>query len=206
AASQMLGHSGTDLVGRNLRTVFEGEFSAAFDELMTCVASESQFQSEVVITRRNGGTFNADIHGTGIFFRGRPHALAVIRDVTERAQAYQLLEQRLAERTQEISTLLRVSQNAAATLELRPLLALLLDGLSTLLDFSGAAISAVDEQGLRVVDFRGPVTGPLDVALTQVLDRISRQDDIRRGEAVIIADTQSDGELGVHFRDLLGSR
>jgi hypothetical protein len=46
---------------------------------------------------------NSDIHATPFTYAGKPHLLAIVRDITERVQAQQLLEQRVEERTRELS-------------------------------------------------------------------------------------------------------
>jgi PAS domain S-box-containing protein len=87
----------------------------------------------------------------------------VSRDITERVQAFQLLEQRVEERTRELSTLLEVSRNVASTLELKPLLSLILDQLADIVDYTGAAIYTIEGDELQVLDYRGPV--PLEQVL-----------------------------------------
>ena len=64
----------------------------------------------------------------------------LVEDITEQEQAYALLEQRVEERTQELSAILEVSHDVASTLELQPLLALILDRLKTVVDYTGAAV------------------------------------------------------------------
>ena len=59
--------------------------------------------------------------------------------------AYQSLEQRVEERTRELSTLLEVSHNIASTLEMEPLLGLILDQLKVVVDYAGATIFALDD-------------------------------------------------------------
>jgi PAS domain S-box-containing protein len=97
-------------------------------------------------------------------------AIAINQDVTERVQAYQLLEQRVDERTRELTALLETSRNIAATLELEPLLAALLTQLKCVIDYAGAGIAILDDDNtLRMLDYAGPaprekmlVTIPLD--------------------------------------------
>lgn len=63
-----------------------------------------------------------------------------ITDVTERMITQQMLEQRVAERTRELITLREVSRSITSTLDLEPLLLLILDQLKEVVDYSGAAI------------------------------------------------------------------
>ncbi len=66
-------------------------------------------------------------------------------DITDRVEAYQLLEQRVAERTRELSTLLEISRQVALTLDLEPLLDLILKQLRAALACDGAAIFKLEE-------------------------------------------------------------
>lgn len=84
-----------------------------------------------------------------------------ISDVTERVMAEQLLEQRVEERTRELSTLLEVSQNVTSTLALEPLLRKILDQLKTVIDYDGASVLILEENErgrgeLCTVAYRGP--------------------------------------------------
>jgi transcriptional regulator with GAF, ATPase, and Fis domain len=80
--------------------------------------------------------------------------LCVIRDITEQVQAQQLLEQRVEERTRELSTLLEVSHNVASTLELKSLLGLILEQLKVVADYDGATVTIVEGESLVVTDYR----------------------------------------------------
>ncbi len=61
---------------------------------------------------RDGSPFHIEVVGTGFAYGGGPHALAVVRDITEEVEAYHLLEQRVEERTQELSMLLMYPPNS----------------------------------------------------------------------------------------------
>ena len=80
------------------------------------------------------------------------HAVQLTSDLQ---RSRELLEQRVEERTRELSTLLEVSHNVASTLELKPLLGLILDQLKTVVDYSEASIITLEEEDLMIVDYRG---------------------------------------------------
>ncbi len=66
------------------------------------------------------------------------------------------LEQRVAERTRELSALLKVSYTVASTLEQEPLLGLILDQLKTIVDYTSVSILTLAEE-VTVLAYRGPV-------------------------------------------------
>jgi signal transduction histidine kinase len=68
------------------------------------------------------------------------------------------LEQRVEERTRELMAILDVAHKVASTLELQPLLALILDQLKTIVTYTGAAIFIVEEAHVRALDYRGPTS------------------------------------------------
>jgi len=85
-------------------------------------------------------------------------AIVVNQDITERVQAYQLLEQRVEERTRELSALLEVSRHVAAMLDLAPLLRAILMQLKIVVEYTGAGIAIlVDDSTLRMLDYDGPI-------------------------------------------------
>jgi signal transduction histidine kinase len=139
-------------------------------------------------------------------YQGRPHILAVVRDITERVQAYELLEQRVAERTRELSTLLDVSQNVASTLELHPLLDLILEQLKAVAEYHGAGIVLLEGEELRVMGYRGPI--PQEIALQTRFPATSLPvwEFLTRGEPVIIEDVRGDDLLAQAYRQASGER
>ena len=129
-----------------------------FEEYLRTVRDGRQFRGRAMGLRKDGSSFPAEIFGVPITYYRQHHALAVVRDITEQVHAYQLLEQRVSERTRELSALLDVSRNVASTLELRPLLALILNQLSTVVDYSGAAIITLEDDEFVIVDYVGPIS------------------------------------------------
>ncbi|HET8627773.1 MAG TPA: histidine kinase, partial [Thermomicrobiales bacterium] len=77
-------------------------------------------------------------------------------DVTERVQARQLLEERVAARTEELTTLLEVGRLLASTLELAPLLDLIFAQLQRVVPYTGAAAWLLDGAEMVMVADRAP--------------------------------------------------
>ncbi len=105
-------------------------------------------------------------------------------------QAYQLLEQRVEERTHELSTLLEVSHNLTSILDLSPLLGLILDQLRAVVDYTGAAILSVEGGRASVQAYRGPIDRETMLQKSFAEDDPLYRQVIGSREAVIIADAQ----------------
>ena len=75
---------------------------------------------------------------------------AVAQRTREISAAQQVLEQRVAERTHELSTVLDVSRRIGSTLDLDPLLRLILTEIKPVLDYTWAGIYRLDENGTLI--------------------------------------------------------
>ena len=132
--------------------------------------------------------------------------VAVVEDITEQMQAYQLLEQRVAERTQELSTLLEMSHNVASTLELQPLLALTLDQLKTVVDYTAATIAMVEGDYLIPLGYRGPLSRDQVAGIRfPIAQAVGHQEMLRRGGPVIVDDLWDDTPLARAYREGAGA-
>lgn len=89
----------------------------------------------------------ADLMGNAIERRRNAHALQMERD---------LLEARVIDRTHELTKLLDVTKTVNATLELQPLLNLILDQLKGVVAYDALTISEFNEANSKVIIFEGP--------------------------------------------------
>ena len=178
-----------------------------FNRFISTVINTGYFQSEAVDVRKDGTAFDVEVHGVNFNFRGKPHVLAVVRDITEQKRAYQLLEKRVADRTRELSTLLDISHSVSSTLELEPLLRLILDQLKFVADYSGSAIAVVEGNELILLDSRASQEQEEDViglrlplnADGPIWQRLQQR------EWVIIPDVRAENsELAADYRSMVG--
>lgn len=140
--------------------------------------------------------------------RGRVVALeGFCTDITERVMAQRNLEQRVEERTNELSTLLEVSHNVSSTLELNPLLDLILDQLRSVVDYTGASVLTLKDGYLSVQAYRGPIPQEQVLALRFPLEsaHVNRQV-IEQRLPLVIADVLDDTPLAQKFRLTAGDQ
>jgi PAS domain S-box-containing protein len=139
-----------------------------------------------------------DVH----FLQGVANVLAAAMQRSEsearlrdREAAYRAtLEQRVAERTRELQALLDVSHNVASMLELGPLVSLILDQLSSVVEYTGAFVLTLEADALRVLDYRGPVPSERLVGTCFPIEHaVVYQEVVRRGDAPVIVDDLRDG-------------
>ena len=161
AACTIYGYDYAEFIG-SLATITSHPDDLPFimENVLPIIRAGGVFRTQAVGLRKDGTPFHFDVHDTAFTYQGKPHILAVVRDITEQVQAQHLLEQRVEERTRELSTLLEVSHSIASTIELTPLLELILDQLQTLVHYNGASILLVDEEDLVIVHYRGIWTYP----------------------------------------------
>jgi PAS domain S-box-containing protein len=163
AYCHMLGYTPDELVGMHATATVHPDFHHVIAEGLERVNRDVPFRAEVRLVRKDGTSFPADGGATTFTYHGTPHDLVILRDISERVEAEKLLEQRVAERTRELSTLLDVSYNVSSTLELRPLMDVILDQLEDVVEYAGASISLIEGDESRIVAFRG--AGSASVAL-----------------------------------------
>src|SRR5206468_1260159 len=72
--------------------------------------------------RKDQSRFPVEIHAAAFSYHGTQHLLMLVRDVTDQLQTYQVLEQRVEERTRELAMLLEVSHTITTIFDPRQLL------------------------------------------------------------------------------------
>ncbi|HEC36159.1 MAG TPA: PAS domain S-box protein, partial [Anaerolineae bacterium] len=185
AACRMYGYSYQELIGLCGKDIVHPDYYYLFEDYKRQVKVSGRFSAQSVDLCKDGSAINVEVHGASFSYKGRPHLLAVVRDVTEKAQARQMLEQRVKERTRELSTLLEVSRNVASTLELESLLGLILDQLKIVVDYDGAAVMTLEGEGLAIMAYRGPIPQEEALQVRFPLERtLVNREVIRRREPV----------------------
>lgn len=177
-----------------------------FAEFLDAVPADKPFRCDAKLIRKDGSVFDVAVIGTRLMYHGSPHLLAILRDITEERRAYQVLEQRVAERTRELSTLLEISHHLTSTLDMQPLINLILEQLKTVVDYWGASIMTVQDGAWQALAFRGPLDSSERMSMRFPVERGRLINDaIHRREAVNIPDIHADTPMADAFRDMVGA-
>ncbi len=203
AACHMYGYSRDEIIALHAGALIHPTQRAGFPDFLEAARVGGELRRQGMSLRKDGTTFHVEVRGSAFRYQGRPHLLGVLRDITEVVESYQRLEGRVTERTRELTTLLEVSHNVASTLDLDPLLNVILDQLKRVADYAGASISLVEGGMLRQIVRRAPTTdndGLLGVAVP-----LNTANDwwgvIAEGGPVIIADVRGDEPLARAYRE-----
>ena len=167
-----------------------------------------EFPSELQywIRRKDGESRCIREHYSTIHSEDSDRLFIVTSDVTERVQALQTLEQAVEDRTRELSTVLDVSQRIASTLELEPLLYLILDQIAPIIPYSGAAIYTLEDGELKVAAYQLPGLTNLPPSLVLPLQNAGPYGVVITEKKVLILDdvkgqpplSRAFEELGIH--------
>ena len=116
----------------------------------------------------------------------------VARDITDKVNAQQELERQVEERTRELTAILKISNEVASTLELEPLLALVIAQVKTMAGYDQCALFTLAGDRFRQLD---PVTSNNggNAGMTFLIDDLEPiASRILGKEAIVIDDLQSE--------------
>jgi PAS domain S-box-containing protein len=180
------------------------EEKARLNEVLLQSEHTGQFPRELEywIMRKDGSRRCIRERYSQSSMHGITRAFIVTSDITESAQAYQILENAVSDRTRELSTVLDVSRRLASTLELEPLLDLILEQIQTIIPYTGAAIYTLEDDKLNAIAYQVPGLSPQDQSLYFTLPKDGPyQQVILEKKVLIIDDVKGDPPLAVALRE-----
>lgn len=192
AACHILGRPEREVVGRSILEFIAPRYRAAQRVQSTSGAAGLY---DTVILRPDGQerivTYSTEL------LEGPESSFAIVRDVTEERQAQEEVERK----NKQLAALLEVSRDVALTLELKPLLAQLLEKLAGLVEYSGAAIFVLrGENALELLSYRGPLPQE-QLAQHWDLRLAAHTAEVLRGRGpVIVPDVRAETGLAEAFR------
>lgn len=112
-AFEMYGYSEEELIGLSSSRIIHPDYFHGFKNFKQRVNEGKRFYVDSVNLRKDGTEFDIEMHGAGFTYRGEPHLLSVVRDITERKQAEIALQQarEKIERLHEIASQLEACES-----------------------------------------------------------------------------------------------
>ena len=203
AACAMVGQNPEGIVGLLLISFIHPTYHARFEMLLESVEAGEPLVMQAEALRQDGTSFHVEIQGSPFSYDGQPHLLAIVRDVTEHVRAQHLLEQRVEKRTEELTTLLRVSQQMTSTLDFEELLERILKEMERIIEYAAASILILEDGQLRTVCHNGPASQ--ETAARRCLS-VGQWGQLwatmAKGETLIIGDVQSDTPLAQIYQQV----
>src|SRR5436305_5670052 len=103
AACRQLCYTYEEIIGLHRSAIVHPDYHSLVLEYLQVIQMGDQFQGRAIDVRKDGTTFPVEVLGRAFTYKGRPHTLSVVRDITEQVQAQHLLEQGVAERTRGLA-------------------------------------------------------------------------------------------------------
>lgn len=153
AACAMHGYTRAEFIGKQPSAYIRKDNHAQVAEWARAVQGDNKYEATVVHLRRDGTPFTVEVRGTGCIYQDRPCLLSVVRDVSARVQAEELLQQKMGARMREQAILREISQTLASEMELKP--GLILDELQAILHYTHASLFKLETWTLVALAVRG---------------------------------------------------
>ena len=220
AAAAMHGYSREEFVGIDPRKFIHPDSLPLLAEYQQNVRDGKDFRSRAQDIRKDGSVFDVEVRGTSIEWQGKKYLAAVVRDISdtvaaekERARSAEvlaesraMLEQRVAERTQELQSVLDVSRAVLSTLDLDQLLQVVMDEVEKVLPYAGCTIGILDGEESEIISVRSHVSPEIARAALgarfRVVDSPLLWQAAMEGRPVIVGDSQDDSPEAIAMRQL----
>lgn len=116
AACKQYRYSREELINIHSNQLISPEDQDHLPEFIKALKESGKFQGETVDVRKDGTTFNTEVHGAVIHYKGHPHMLAIIRDITKRIQMETQLKASLQEKETLMKEILHRTKNNMNTI------------------------------------------------------------------------------------------
>ncbi|HMO95279.1 MAG TPA: PAS domain S-box protein, partial [Tepidiformaceae bacterium] len=164
AVCRMHGYTREEFVGIDPLKFIHPDYWEALRDYQEAVRAGNDYYVRAKDVRKDGSAFDVEVMGTGFELEGKKYMLAVVRDISEqvalereRQQAHAMLEQRVDERTREISSLLDVSRALLSTLDLGQLFQRLLEQIESVIPYGGCSISILRDNRIEMTATRNVI-------------------------------------------------
>lgn len=167
AAERMFGYTAEEVMGQDVHSLIMPEtyrmaFEAGFRHFQKTGQGALLNQTiDVTAKRRNGDLFPVELAVSALFVKGEWRAIALLKDITERKQAAQML----ARRAEEQAALLEVVREFSTSLDLGKVLQLVAGRITELTGFHTSAIYLLEGKALHLAATMPPLPPDFPEAL-----------------------------------------
>jgi PAS domain S-box-containing protein len=203
--AEMLGYTPEEIIGCAIHEFISEDMREVISDQLARRRKGESDPYTITWQRKDGSKLHTLNAPAPVFDeQGRfSRSIVVVTDISEQVLASQLLEQRVAERTNELSTLLELSQVVVGDLDLMSLLALVLKKLKLVVNFSGAAIFSIPDCSLISPDFHMQLDAKIAAEIMKPFEEPEFiRPELRHGEAIIFPNVMEDSEEGRKFRSI----
>ncbi|MEZ4523495.1 MAG: PAS domain S-box protein [Thermomicrobiales bacterium] len=95
-------HGYENMDGIHPSTFIHPDSHHLFGEYLQTIRNGHEYRCQARDIRKDGSIFDVEVIGRSFLYGGRPAILGIVRDITDRLRDFQVLEERVAERTREI--------------------------------------------------------------------------------------------------------
>ncbi|NES94997.1 MAG: PAS domain S-box protein [Desertifilum sp. SIO1I2] len=93
AACEIFGYPYDELIKLKPETYIHPDYHHLLDEYFATIQAGGEYRTQAIDIRKDGSLFHVDVLGTRFIYKGKPHILGVIRDITAQVQAQQALQE-----------------------------------------------------------------------------------------------------------------
>lgn len=91
SACKMYGYAEQELIGKHAAEIVRADYFHGFDNFKRRVSDGGRFVADSINLCKDGTQFDIEMHGAGFTYRGAPHLLSVVRNISERKIAEEAL-------------------------------------------------------------------------------------------------------------------
>lgn len=95
ATCRMYGYTREEMIDMPVKNIVSPESRGIFEDFQRTIAAGKVFTGEAIDLKKDGTTFIDEVRGIPFHYNGEPHALTVLRDITERKHTQQEKEKLL---------------------------------------------------------------------------------------------------------------
>lgn len=186
AFCRMHGYAYEELVGVHPTVFIHPDDHHLFGAFLEAFQTGATFKADARDVRKDGSVFDVEVHAEAFVFRGKPHLLGVVRDMSEAADAQRRLRQQIEERTRELAALVQMADQITATQDLAGLMRATTTQVRAVIDTDGAYVYLLRD-GMYTLEHGDGPPSPVSLAAS-ALDAIASELEARRGVLVWATD------------------